>query len=251
MLCPRLLFCIGLNPLRQIIAKTGYAYRLRNGATISYLLYMDDIKLYAKSERDIDSLIRTTRIYSNDIGMTFRLDKCGRMVVCVFVLLTGRVSPAELTCETLILLSTNLTARTLVLLNQTFTISNTSGQPRDNSLSSVSWVLLPVGHAWNTSLGRRPGGKSETDAPEPPQLTPLNVKEQRLYSELLPNPQSTCGLVGQTPINPQAPCMEGIELVQCSTTRNENRIVPPESEGRLLVRILLSSTGRLRSVIPL
>ncbi|KAI3356585.1 hypothetical protein L3Q82_017785 [Scortum barcoo] len=33
-----------------------------------------------------------------------------------------------------------------------------------------------------------------------------------------PDPQSTCGLVGQTPINPQAPCMEGIELVQCSTT---------------------------------
>ncbi|KAI3363512.1 hypothetical protein L3Q82_012110, partial [Scortum barcoo] len=29
-----------------------------------------------------------------------------------------------------------------------------------------------------------------------------------------PDPQSTCGLVGQTPINPQAPCMEGIELVQ-------------------------------------
>ncbi|KAI3362769.1 hypothetical protein L3Q82_001823 [Scortum barcoo] len=33
-----------------------------------------------------------------------------------------------------------------------------------------------------------------------------------------PDPQSTCGLVGQTPINPQAPCMESIELVQCSTT---------------------------------
>ncbi|KAI3374267.1 hypothetical protein L3Q82_006114 [Scortum barcoo] len=50
------------------------------GQPSAYLLYMDDIKLYAKSERDIDSLIRTTRIYSNDIGMTFRLDKCGRMV---------------------------------------------------------------------------------------------------------------------------------------------------------------------------
>ncbi|XP_055368940.1 uncharacterized protein LOC129604854 [Betta splendens] len=47
-----LLFCIGLNPLSQIINKTGYGYRLRNGATISHLLYMDDIQLYAKSERD-------------------------------------------------------------------------------------------------------------------------------------------------------------------------------------------------------
>ncbi|KAI3355865.1 hypothetical protein L3Q82_004417 [Scortum barcoo] len=41
------------------------------GTTISHLLYMDNIKLYAKSEQDIDSLIHTTRIYSNDIGMTF------------------------------------------------------------------------------------------------------------------------------------------------------------------------------------
>ncbi|CAK6965214.1 hypothetical protein%2C partial [Scomber scombrus] len=41
---------------------------------------MDDIKLYARNERDIDSLIHLTRIYSNSIRMSFRLDKCGRMV---------------------------------------------------------------------------------------------------------------------------------------------------------------------------
>lgn len=41
---------------------------------------MDDIKLYAKSERDIDSLIHATRIYSTVIGMSFGLEKCGRMV---------------------------------------------------------------------------------------------------------------------------------------------------------------------------
>uniref|UniRef100_A0A8C4WGB1 Reverse transcriptase domain-containing protein n=1 Tax=Gopherus evgoodei TaxID=1825980 RepID=A0A8C4WGB1_9SAUR len=76
-----LLFCIGLNPLSQIITRTGYGYGFRNGTTISHLLYMDDIKLYAKNERDIDSLIHLTRIYSEDIGMSFGLEKCGRMVV--------------------------------------------------------------------------------------------------------------------------------------------------------------------------
>ena len=75
-----LLFCMGLNPLSQIITKTGYGYQFRSGVTISHLLYMDDIKLYARNEREIDSLIHTTRIYSNDIGMSFGLDKCGRMV---------------------------------------------------------------------------------------------------------------------------------------------------------------------------
>ncbi|GLD68396.1 corticotropin-releasing factor receptor 1-like isoform X1, partial [Lates japonicus] len=58
-------------------------------------------------------------------------------VVCVCVLLTGQVSPAELTCETLILLSTNLTARTLALLNQTFTISNSSGSYCDLSVDGI------------------------------------------------------------------------------------------------------------------
>lgn len=44
-------FCIGLNPLGQESpAKTGCVYRLQNGATISHLLFMDDNKLYAKSE---------------------------------------------------------------------------------------------------------------------------------------------------------------------------------------------------------
>ncbi|KAL4008504.1 hypothetical protein ACER0C_002356 [Sarotherodon galilaeus] len=69
-----------LNPLSEIINKTGYGYRLRNGAVVSHLVYMDDIKLYAKSERDMDSLIHTTRLYSNDIGMSFGLEKCSRMV---------------------------------------------------------------------------------------------------------------------------------------------------------------------------
>ncbi|KAI3353734.1 hypothetical protein L3Q82_004966 [Scortum barcoo] len=47
-----------------------------------------------------------------------------------------------------------------------------------------------------------------------------------------PDPQSTCGLVGQTPINPQAPCGE-YRAGPVFHDRDENRIVPPESEGRL------------------
>ncbi|KAI3371831.1 hypothetical protein L3Q82_006713 [Scortum barcoo] len=47
-----------------------------------------------------------------------------------------------------------------------------------------------------------------------------------------PDPQSTCRLVGQTPINPQAPCRE-YRAGPVFHDRDENRIVPPESEGRL------------------
>ena len=41
---------------------------------------MDDIKLYAKNEQEIDSLIHLTRVFSGDIGMSFSLCKCGRLV---------------------------------------------------------------------------------------------------------------------------------------------------------------------------
>ncbi len=41
---------------------------------------MDDIKLYARNEQDIDSLIHITRIYGNDIGMSCGLERCGQMV---------------------------------------------------------------------------------------------------------------------------------------------------------------------------
>ena len=71
----------GLNPLNQIIAKSGYEYQFRSGAIISNLLYMDDIKLYARSELDINSLIHITRIYNsiyNYFRMSFGQDKCGR-----------------------------------------------------------------------------------------------------------------------------------------------------------------------------
>ncbi|XP_035766777.1 uncharacterized protein LOC102790481 [Neolamprologus brichardi] len=39
---------------------------------------MDDIKLYAKSKQDSESLIQATRIYSKDTGMSFLLEKCSQ-----------------------------------------------------------------------------------------------------------------------------------------------------------------------------
>lgn len=36
---------------------------------------MDDIKLYARSKQDIDSLIHPTKIYTSDSGMLFELER--------------------------------------------------------------------------------------------------------------------------------------------------------------------------------
>ena len=74
-------FCIALNPLSSIIEHTGHDYILKSGQKIHHLLYIDDLKLYARKEREIDSLISTVRIFSDDIGMKFGLGKCARLIV--------------------------------------------------------------------------------------------------------------------------------------------------------------------------
>ena len=37
---------------------------------------MDDIKLFAKTEKELETLIQTVRIYSQYIGMEFGIEKC-------------------------------------------------------------------------------------------------------------------------------------------------------------------------------
>ena len=37
---------------------------------------MDDLKLYAKNEKGLESLVQIVRIFIDDIGMAFGVDKC-------------------------------------------------------------------------------------------------------------------------------------------------------------------------------
>ena len=44
---------------------------------LNYLLFVDDVKLVSKSEEQIDTFVRTTHVFSTDIGIEFRMKKCG------------------------------------------------------------------------------------------------------------------------------------------------------------------------------
>ena len=44
-------------------------------------MYMDDIKLFTKNEKELEILIHTVRIYSQDIGMEFGIEKCAMLVM--------------------------------------------------------------------------------------------------------------------------------------------------------------------------
>ena len=44
-------------------------------------MYMDDIKLLAKNEKELETLIYTVITYSQDIGMEFVIEKCALLVM--------------------------------------------------------------------------------------------------------------------------------------------------------------------------
>ena len=48
---------------------------------INHLLFMDDLKLYSRSEKGLDSLVQTVRFFSEDIRMEFGIEKCAMLVM--------------------------------------------------------------------------------------------------------------------------------------------------------------------------
>ena len=42
---------------------------------------MDDLKLYAKSEEETNTLVRTVYLFSTDISMEFGINKCGILTI--------------------------------------------------------------------------------------------------------------------------------------------------------------------------
>ena len=72
-----LLFVIALLPLTDILKKTAMGYQLeKNGAKVNHLFVMDDLKLYGKKDKEIDSLIKTVWQCSEDKKMEFGILKC-------------------------------------------------------------------------------------------------------------------------------------------------------------------------------
>ena len=71
-----------MMPLNHILRKCTAGSKLsRSQEKINHLTYMDDIKLFAKNEKELETLIRAVRIYSQDIGMEYGIEKCAMLVM--------------------------------------------------------------------------------------------------------------------------------------------------------------------------
>ena len=69
--------------------KTSYELK-KGGKKINHLLFMDDLKLFAKNEDQIDNLVNAVRVCSEDIKMEFGLPKYG-----VLIMKRGKVVKSE------------------------------------------------------------------------------------------------------------------------------------------------------------
>ena len=77
-----LVFVLALILLSFILRKAKAAYEFSGSKEkINHLLFMDDLKLYSRNEKELDSLVQTVRVFSEDIGMEFGTEKCAMLVI--------------------------------------------------------------------------------------------------------------------------------------------------------------------------
>ena len=48
---------------------------------VNHLLFMDELKLFRKNDDQIDSIVNTVYVFSEDTGMEFGLKKCGVVIM--------------------------------------------------------------------------------------------------------------------------------------------------------------------------
>lgn len=85
-----LLFVLSMIPMTEALRTTGRGFKYDRNNSINHLLYMDDLKLYAGSTNDVDTLVQTVHTISEDIRMEFGISKCGMLNIK-----KGRVTSSE------------------------------------------------------------------------------------------------------------------------------------------------------------
>ncbi len=71
-----LLFCIALIPLTNILNKDNFGFQIDHNIKVSHLLYLDDLKIFTRTEKEMKQALGVVRTFSHDICMEFGLDKC-------------------------------------------------------------------------------------------------------------------------------------------------------------------------------
>ena len=77
-----LLFVMAMIPLTFLLRRETFGFKFKGHDTvINHLFFMADLKLYAKTERELNELMHFVHRFSSDIGMEFGFDKCAVIVL--------------------------------------------------------------------------------------------------------------------------------------------------------------------------
>ena len=78
-----LIIIITMMPLNHILRKCTAGYKLSKSQEKknNHLMHMDDIKLFSKTEKELETRIHAVRIYSQDIGMESSIEKCAMVLM--------------------------------------------------------------------------------------------------------------------------------------------------------------------------
>ena len=70
--------CNVMIPLNHMLRKCTGGYKLQKfQVKINHqIMYMVDIKLFAKNEKELEMLRKAMKIYNQDIGIKFGIEKC-------------------------------------------------------------------------------------------------------------------------------------------------------------------------------
>ena len=66
------LFCLSLAPLSNMLNNTKCGYEIYR-KKVNHLFYVDDLKLFARNDGQLEGLLTTVKEFSNDIAMQFGL----------------------------------------------------------------------------------------------------------------------------------------------------------------------------------
>ena len=53
----------------------------KHNGKLNHLFFMDDVKVFGKNENQLDSLINTVRVFTENIRMKFGLEKCAILIM--------------------------------------------------------------------------------------------------------------------------------------------------------------------------
>ena len=77
-----LLIVIAMMPFNFIFRKYTGGYKFtKSQEKINHPMYMDDIKVFVKNEKEMKTLTQIIRIYSQYIGMEFSIEKCVMLIM--------------------------------------------------------------------------------------------------------------------------------------------------------------------------